>query len=615
MWTSASRGTGTPVDIGGICSYSQGTVVNCTQYGVVGYPSIGYNVGGILGRNRGYVATCRNEGHIQGRKDVGGIVGQMEPDYLATLSTQFQQLGNQVDSLEIHGIRVLPPEEKEIYVLRNGMWNLVETERMGSYLAFSAQGAEVEFAIVRTQTNYPALAAIVIGALILAALVVLALRRGTKNPGRRPLLVVLAVALLICAVLGVVYTLPQTQKAAHALGAYEVLKPWVEQPQWSAQLQVQARLGEKESGFTAQVTRSQVEDIPVTAISENGRELYYAQGVLFLPDGAAYRIGDGAPDYSGILDQLAQMYALVDVEAVDGVYTLSAQEPQATKLLELLLPQTKSLLGGGKSLTVDLVTANGALTEINFTGAGNLSDSVKTPFSLSARIHSIMGEGTDVPQPVRQALLTGEYDAQQVYSRDLVRLATAWKTLEDTPALGATVKLAADCGLITLAEDFRLYRWNGENRPVCAMELGDLLLYMTDSAVCDAKGRAVDLPTRETVDIQAISDVVYENFSKATFRCEGTEEGYRYTVTLTAEGMKALMAAVFPQMAALDCTYETGTATLTITDDGLTGLEISCGGSVKVAMVPMGVSLDLEVKLLRQAIPDLPDAVKTALDN
>lgn len=72
--------TGANTDIGGIAGYSTGTIEGCTNKGSVGYPHVGYNVGGIVGRQDGLVSACINYGDVLGRKDVGGIVGQMIPD-------------------------------------------------------------------------------------------------------------------------------------------------------------------------------------------------------------------------------------------------------------------------------------------------------------------------------------------------------------------------------------------------------------------------------------------------------------------------------------------------------------------------------------------------------
>lgn len=76
-------------DTGGIAGYSTGAIQSCTNTGSVGYPHVGYNVGGIAGRQNGYLASCINRGEVQGRKDVGGIVGQMVPD----ITLQFSESG------------------------------------------------------------------------------------------------------------------------------------------------------------------------------------------------------------------------------------------------------------------------------------------------------------------------------------------------------------------------------------------------------------------------------------------------------------------------------------------------------------------------------------------
>lgn len=68
------------MDTGGIVGLSDGKIYYCTNTGTVGYAHVGYNTGGIVGRlHQGYIQNCTNTGHVLGRKDVGGITGQMEP--------------------------------------------------------------------------------------------------------------------------------------------------------------------------------------------------------------------------------------------------------------------------------------------------------------------------------------------------------------------------------------------------------------------------------------------------------------------------------------------------------------------------------------------------------
>lgn len=66
-------------DTGGVAGLNTGLISGCANNQTVGYAHMGYNVGGIAGRSNGIVAGCVNSAQVLGRKDVGGIVGQLEP--------------------------------------------------------------------------------------------------------------------------------------------------------------------------------------------------------------------------------------------------------------------------------------------------------------------------------------------------------------------------------------------------------------------------------------------------------------------------------------------------------------------------------------------------------
>ena len=92
-------------DTGGIAGYSAGTLSDCVNHGAVGYQHIGYNACGVVGRSCGQLLRCRNDGSIAGRKDVGGVVGQIEPyiqvdaspTYLSELNRQLYELKSLTD--------------------------------------------------------------------------------------------------------------------------------------------------------------------------------------------------------------------------------------------------------------------------------------------------------------------------------------------------------------------------------------------------------------------------------------------------------------------------------------------------------------------------------------
>lgn len=92
-------------DTGGIAGYNVGSIRDCENRAIVGYQHVGYNVGGIAGRSCGFITGCENSGAVYGRKDVGGICGQMEPyvemqlseSTLSKLQAQLNELSTLVD--------------------------------------------------------------------------------------------------------------------------------------------------------------------------------------------------------------------------------------------------------------------------------------------------------------------------------------------------------------------------------------------------------------------------------------------------------------------------------------------------------------------------------------
>ncbi len=95
-----SESVNTATDLGGIAGNSTGMIRNCKNYAVIGYTNMGYNVGGIVGTQSGTILNCENYGSIFGRKEVGGIAGQMEPATVMNFDEDvFQILSRQLDGM------------------------------------------------------------------------------------------------------------------------------------------------------------------------------------------------------------------------------------------------------------------------------------------------------------------------------------------------------------------------------------------------------------------------------------------------------------------------------------------------------------------------------------
>ncbi len=85
---------------GGIAGENQGLVANNVNEGRVGLLHEGYEVGGIVGYEKGFSRENRNSALIRGRKDVGGIAGIFEPYLQDTyIRDAFDDARNNLDNL------------------------------------------------------------------------------------------------------------------------------------------------------------------------------------------------------------------------------------------------------------------------------------------------------------------------------------------------------------------------------------------------------------------------------------------------------------------------------------------------------------------------------------
>jgi hypothetical protein len=110
------------MDIGGIAGINTGVVRSSENRGNIGYPHVGYNVGGVMGRQSGYVTECLNHGSIYGRKEVGGIVGQMEPHISTTIPpSKLKELHRELNHLQSSINKLLDDTKASSNVINQGL--------------------------------------------------------------------------------------------------------------------------------------------------------------------------------------------------------------------------------------------------------------------------------------------------------------------------------------------------------------------------------------------------------------------------------------------------------------------------------------------------------------
>ena len=399
------------------------------------------------------------------------------------------------------------------------------------------------------------------------------------------------------------------------MGAYEILKTYVEEENLSMELHAEAAVDGKDYPITADLDRITLDGKRITGISENGRKLYYSDGVVFLENGDAYKLGTAFPDYSQLLELTMALYRQVEIDAVNDRYTITAEKQNAKAILELLIPWAAQVLSDSDALTVDLILKDGELDRIEFRGNGKLNDSGKTAYSVNATLDILDApRNVTIPDAVRDAIVSGEYETMEALSDDLYRLANGWQDLNSRDPLSAKLTLGADCGPLVLNEDLELTRWHIDEQDIFRVEENGYALYFTEDAICDSKGNSIPAASAANIDAAQLLDIAYTACMNAS--ADSTLKGSQhiYTLSLNEEGMEAVAYAIAPEAEKLNISFESGSIQVIILDERIESVEITVSGSVQIVLSSADVSVGAKLEFY-EIVGDavIPEAVKEAL--
>ncbi|MGN0564170.1 MAG: hypothetical protein ACI4LH_05455 [Candidatus Heritagella sp.] len=550
------------------------------------------------------------------------------------------------DGQKTHTIRYLAPDGSpdhlDIYVKGPDGWQKAETEIIGSYLTFSAEGTEIEAAAISTASVWWVwLIAGVLLFLLLFLLFRLIRRISRKRAASRaaarrnhaasgespaaaphaapkkkrrwltPLLILLALLVGIAGT-AAFFLLPDLITGKQA---YDLLKRYAEKAELDMELTVHGELDSEALDFTAMMSRTDIDGHRATAIRQGERILTYSEGTVFLENGSAYKLSDSLPDYSRLLDQALELYQYVDMEEEDGTYTITAGEEDAAALLELLFPSASSDRIEAGTVQVEMKTQGDDVSEIRFSGSGSLKDAGKTPLRVSAVL--TLDPDRDrvaVPEAVRAALVSGDYSAGEPLSDDLIRLAAAWQALTRADYTGANLTLRADCGPVTLDNRLTYCRWKEDGLTIHSVQKNGCALYFTEEDLCDENGRELLLKDAGETETVKLLDLACELCLHSSMDGSAGLDSCTYTLSLDQESMEAAACAIAPEAGDMDLLFDSGTLQVVVEGDRIARVAIDCGGTARLVVSDTPVSFEAQLEFPEEMDRlSLPETVKEAL--
>lgn len=534
------------------------------------------------------------------------------------------------DGQETHTLRYLPSQDAShlrLYVNDGGGWQAVSCDTVGSYLSFTAGGANPEFAVVTTASVWWPLAA----AIAVCVAIVLAILLGRRHRRRRKAAAVSAPETvenavestetparisrpakkkkrrwwipvsIVAGIAAAAAVLLTATGLGRQLNAWRLLHRALNADSLAMTVSVQS--GETFTA-SADVCRTRADTTRIVTVRWQGVTVYCTGDAVYLENGRAYRLSS-----SMTLSDLAALFrkAHVDCEKTDAdtLYTAALSAADADALLTLLEPEVGDLTGIDR-LTAVLTVADGRARSLRLTAGPEDAPVLTAVMDFTAKVTA-----PQVPEAVTAAIAGGTEPENTVLPADTLRLLRSWAALRSREVLAADLTLTADCGPLVLRDTLQYDRRTVDGQDFTAVRKGALSLYFSGDKLCDAEGHV--LTTGDTLASQArLLQLAYQLVLNGTAACTQTGGTDTYTLTLDEAGAAEFAAAIAPDIQSQHVAFTGGRVTMEVQDTQLCSVRITCSGSISVALTEANASLSADIRFVSRNYP-FPRAVLNAL--
>ena len=561
------------------------------------------------------------------------------------------------DGQQTHTLHYLPPQvsigELAVYVMQDGRWVKADTEQFGSYLVFDVTGTEADIAavsVINVRWLWAALALLLAVIVLITVLSVKRRRRGHKSggpkqenngselpalpedrtedkpaekPGKRKkrsgkILLIIAVLLVLAAAAAILLA----PRFSDKLTAYRALTALDRAPELTMQVSVDAGLGGEQTSAVIPVSIKDDGGTRYTRVQIGDAPLYYSGGMLILENGRAYSLGNVLPNYPELLPTILSLYRETALSGTADGLQFNLDGQHAEELLRVLSPGIMERVASVSSASVGLSVSGGAVQRIDISASGSLSDNTSSAFSISAAIDGFTYSADfDVPEKVAGAAAGNNAAELPEITDGLFRIITAWAELDSRESTSAELTLSADCGPVVVDSSIDLSSWLTDGERIYCARKGGLSLYFNSVKTVKKDGTAVSSADSSLIDAAKLADAAYLaclNGSISTSQngsISTSQNGSSYICKLSLDGdsIAQIVQLIAPDVAKLDANFSYGTLEITISDEKISEICISCTGTMKVVLVETPISAAADIKYTDEPPATIPAKVHAAL--
>ena len=552
------------------------------------------------------------------------------------------QLTIPTDGSATHTVRYTLPENYSgescrIYVDTGSGFRKADVEMIGSYSCFEVEGTQARLYIFTTVHTVLLLIISLAVLLVLCLLVILLIRSIRKQflrkqalrlagkiteraenlpkERRKTILVSVVTGAVLLGLLGVgVFYSPLGQR----LSMLSDLKKLLKQAPDAYEMQLDGNLGSSDFSINCVVEPLTLGSTEVQCIDLGSTTLYYADGILRLPNGTGYQLEASLPDTTSALQEVKTLLLNDRIncssESSLTTYSVEADKSEVSSLITTILPE----LGGSKNafevtdFSMTLLANGSAFQSLEMETTGETHAGMS--FSIRIRLTAAQG-GRSVPDAVVQAIRDGSAPVGSL-SLQTLDLAAAWLRLGSADAVHGTLELQADCGSLLVNDSLTYDRQLVDGHAINCLSKNELAVYFDDAGtLCRSNGKALTSQEDTLAGASLLPELLKTVCFNSTVRTGTEGENRVFSLTVDSGTIEALCHAIAPASEKLDVRYESGTVTAVVHDGEVIELRVVCTGSLKVVLKELSVSFSACLQLDDSVSPSgsIPQAVLNTL--
>ena len=251
------------------------------------------------------------------------------------------------------------------------------------------------------------------------------------------------------------------------------------------------------------------------------------------------------------------------------------------------------------NLQVDVVEKEETLDSIVLASKGKIEDGDKKSFDITVTLRATDAESvlTEVPESVKEAILSEQPKVEEIMTEDVFRLYAGWKDLYDRNPLGMQIYLNADCGPLSVGEDITFITKEQDDLRVSCIQKNDFSVYFTEDKICNEKGYSVTTKRAESIEPAMLLGLAYELFLHGTFSCTEVDDMYIYSLALEEDAMAEIAAAIAQESTDMAIRFENGSMQVRMQDNKIQSIRFACDGNVNIWVTNVAVAFSAELDL------------------